>query len=512
MLLWLTVQQLASEQEIGGVPIAIRDLPHPTNYLLDGQQRLSTLCGALYWDGKDKESIWNICFDLLEEKFLYPKNVMKPEYFPLNKLMETRDFLAQCATFEAYGYKEEFYTKAEKLLSAVKDYKIAVVTLGEMEINEVAPIFERINSTGRKLTIYDLMRAATWKGDFDLNDTVKEIRDSLKIKAFEKVPEVYILRNISASLGQGANKSDIENLRDHTTDDLKQAAKDCVAAYKLAVDFLTKELLVASYDYLPYAFHLTYLVEFFRLNPNPSFDQRKNLKIWFWKTSFSGYFAGSNTTQIASDLGKIRKFAKGETGDIEIDRQVNYKRLASQSFGLNTAISKAFGLLLAQNKPLSLLDGSKIDTHKALAIKNSHEYHHLFPQAYLKNLGIEKKQINAQANICLLSKGNNLTISNKAPSIYFSQLAENLGDQLENVLASNFISIGAFAAGIDGEYGVFLSLRSKTLIDAAKVLADEVDKVEDTTAVDVEPEVEDENSDFDDEDGVDDSDIVDEDE
>lgn len=489
MLLWLTEKQLANEKEIGGVPIAAREHPYPTNYLLDGQQRLSTLCGALYWDGEDKESMWNICFDLINEKFLYPKYVSRPEYFPLNKLLNTKDFLAQCRTFDAYPMlKDEFYARATKLLSAVKDYLIPVVTLFEMELNEVAPIFERINSTGRKLTIFDLIRAATWKDDFDINDTVNEIRESLKVKAFEKVTEVYILRNISASLDKGANKSDIENLgdKDTTTDDLKKASKDCVAAYKLAVDFLTKELPISSYDYLPYAFQLTYLVEYFRLNPSPSFEQRNKLKTWFWKTSIGGYFASSTTTQIANDLSKMRKLAKGEVEDFEIDKAINTKRIGSYNFSLSTAISKAFALILAENKPLSLLDGSRINTFQALSVKNNAEYHHIFPQAYLKSFGVEAKQINAQANICLLTKANNLTILDKAPSKYFPELEKQLGDQLEKVLASNFISIEAYEAGLRNQYDLFLYNRSLALTKAAEMLTNEAGR--DAVIPEVEPE------------------------
>lgn len=245
ILLWLTSEKLASETRIGDLDINARPDPYPYNYLLDGQQRLSTLCGALYWNGQDKESIWNICFDLETEKFLFPKkDELKLEYFPLNKLIETSDFLNQCKTFESSPEKSaSYFDKAKSLLNSIKDYKIAAVTIGDMKINEVAPIFERINSTGRRLTIYDLMRAATWSGKFDLNDTVKTIRESLKGKAFEKVPETHILRSISAAAGYGINKADIEGLRGKSSDELQEAAKNCVKAYQLAVDFITAERL-----------------------------------------------------------------------------------------------------------------------------------------------------------------------------------------------------------------------------------------------------------------------------
>jgi len=471
ILLWLTKERLASEKRIGDLDINIRPDEYPTNYLLDGQQRLSTLCGALYWNGQDKNSMWNISFDLESEKFVFPKDEFKVEYFPLNKLIATSDFLNQCKVFESHSEKTQYFEKAESLLNSVKDYKMAAVTIGDMKIGEVAPIFERINSTGRRLTIYDLMRAATWRGDFDLNDTVKAIRDSLQEKAFERVPETHILRNISASAGYGIDKVDIENLRNTNSNNLRRAANECVKAYQLAVDFLTNELPISSHAYLPYALQLTHLVEFFRLRPNPTLEQREKLKRWMWRTSLSRYFRSSNTTQNTSDLANMRAFAKGEVHDLELDKPTNYKSFVSDNFALNKATSKTFALLLANNKPRSFLDGSPINTYQALAVVNRHEYHHIFPQAYLKSSGLKQKAIDVHINICLLSKGNNTTISNKRPSVYFKELATQLGDNLQSVLSSNYIGMDAYEAGLRDDYDAFLKFRSEMLINAARLLA-----------------------------------------
>lgn len=57
ILLWFTKEKLASERNIGDFKIDDRSLEYPTNYLLDGQQRLSTLCGALFWNGSDLKSM-----------------------------------------------------------------------------------------------------------------------------------------------------------------------------------------------------------------------------------------------------------------------------------------------------------------------------------------------------------------------------------------------------------------------------------------------------------------------
>ena len=47
-------------RSIAGLEIADRSPTYPWNYLLDGQQRLSTVCGVLYWTPDNKGSVWNV--------------------------------------------------------------------------------------------------------------------------------------------------------------------------------------------------------------------------------------------------------------------------------------------------------------------------------------------------------------------------------------------------------------------------------------------------------------------
>ena len=463
ILLWFTNQKLASERRIGDLEINDRPDEYPVNYLLDGQQRLSSLCGALYWDESDLDSIWNICFDLYEEEFFYPNGPLELWHFPMNKLLGTFDFIDQCKKFEAHKDREKYEATAQRLLQSIKDYKIAAVTIGDMGLDEVAPIFERINSTGRQLTIVDLMRAATWSEGFDLNKALSSVREALEAKDFDSVPEGEILKNISASAELGIHKDDVDALRDLTPDRLQEVVRDCVSAYRHAVDFLTSELPLTSYAYLPYRLQLTFLVEFFRICPTPSIRQRAELKRWFWHTSLSGYFRLSNYSFIRGVLSQIRDFANGRRDSLVVDNNIKYLSITKDKFGLGKAFSKAFALMLAHNRPRNLLDGSPVDTRTALAVTNRHEFHHIFPKNYLENEGVDVEDINMHANFCMLNLDNNRKISNKRPADYFTPLQILLGHDLEDVLASNFITPQAYQACLTDDYYLFIELRAAAL-------------------------------------------------
>jgi hypothetical protein len=474
ILLWLTKEQLASERKIADLEINDRPDEYPTNYLLDGQQRLSTLCGALYWNGIDKKSPWNIAFDCDKEAFLFPNedDNEKINLFPLNKLIDTGDFINQCKRFEASHNKDKYNQNALKLLKSIKDYKIAAVRIGDMNLNEVAPIFERINSSGRQLTMVDLMRAATWKGGFDLNDAIETIRTACESKNFENIKDTHILRSISACTGLGIHKEDIDKLRDKSSEELKKAANESVEAYKLAVDFITSELPLPSISYLPYGLQLTYLVEFFNLCPKPTIHQRHELARWFWKTSLTQHYGSANTGLITKDLSQIRDFAKGANEKLSVDKKINFKGFLSDNFILNKASSLTFALLLATNKPKSLLDGTTIDTYRALSIINKLEFHHIFPKAFLFSGGVSKSEANYHSNISMQNFSNNREISDTKPSDYFKIIEERLQEKLDIVLESNFISKEGFEAGKQNDYLTFIKDRNKLLSEKIFSLVD----------------------------------------
>lgn len=470
ILLWLTEEKLASEKNIADLSINERDGAYPTNYILDGQQRLSTLCGALYWDGGDAKSQWNIAFDLERERFIYPENEERIEYLPLNKLLNTLDFLSQIQKLSASARKERYAENATKLLASIRDYRVACVTLKDMNLNEVAPIFERINSTGRKLTIVDLMRAAIWKGGFDLNDAVRSVKNACKQKNFEGITELHVLRSISAAIGHSFNTESIEKLRDHTSEQLTEASTQIVSAYKLSVDFLTRELPLSSLNYLPYALQLNFLVEFFRVCPNPSFHQRNELKRWFWSTSFARYFASLNTNLINRDIEEFRAFARNEIVELRSDYNIKHYDFLKESFALNKASSQSFALLLAQKRPKSLLDGASINIERALSSVNRHEFHHIFPKAYLKSKNTANNDINQHANICLLSSYNNKQISDEDPGIYFADISNRLGVNMQSVLSSNFINEEAMAFALAQNFESFIAVRTELIVQEIKAL------------------------------------------
>lgn len=465
ILLWQSGQELKSENCIADLQIKAPKYNYPVNYLLDGQQRLSTICGALFWSGTDPNSQWNIAYDLRKEMFFHLNTLDDPPLhnIRMNKLQDPSAYFGHLGSLTTPD-KELLNERGKELFNRFKDYKVAAVTLNDMPIADVAPIFERINSTGVRLTVVDLMRAATWSPEFDLVDAIDEVLFELTSKNFGALDRKVILRNLSAASGGGFSVESIDGLRHNDAAKLKTAIKATEEAYKRAVDFLSTQVRVANIDVLPYKNQLTILAEVFRLIPTPDVDQYAAIRRWFWRTAFSGYFGGWNTGSMASDQKRVAEFAAGKTSDIEVPLPKPKQEIwETRTFRSNNAHAKLLAIVLAERQPRDLLTGQLIDTGTALAWNNAKEFHHFFPRKFLEKTKVSPNKINCLANFVILSSSSNKSISDTKPSDYLKKVSEQLGNHLEDVLSSNLISATAYEAALKDDFDKFLEARAATI-------------------------------------------------
>ena len=470
-LLWESRQELASKRSIADLEVGERSQNYPVNYLLDGQQRLSTICGVLHWKPGDPKSIWNVIFDLKNQKFSHIDHQDElPAYqIPIRRLSDPAEYFRKISVID----DDEQRGVADLLFNRFKDYQLPLVTLGDMSINDVAPVFERINSTGTRLTIYDLMRAATWSPDFDLGKTIKGIQDSLEVKKFHTFDNKTFLRSLGAASGSDFSSGSIDSLRHLEPETLHTCAEQVKSAAQLAVDFLSTEIGAPRAEALPYANQFAVLIEFFRVVPKPDADQLIEIKKWFWLTTLSGYFSGWDSGQMATDTRVIRAFAKGEVASIDVTASIPTASLwNTKPFRTNSAVSKMIALLFSDKTPLDLKTGQIIDIDKSLSWSNDKEFHHFFPQAYLSKQGIKSAKGNVPGNIILLTSKSNIEISDSAPSNYLQKIINSDGrDALLERAESNLVPAAAIDAALADDFEQFLNIRATHLHGIAESLA-----------------------------------------
>lgn len=439
ILLWNSKENLKSRRSIGGFLLPEKETEWPVNYVLDGQQRLTALYGVFCRDRRQDQNndanidphLFDIFFDLIDDRFVHADELDEGHAnLKMSTLFDVGKFHKEVNRLKA-PYKK----KAEKVQYQFSNYEVPIIVTEKQEKDQVGRIFERINNTGEKLTLLDLMVAWTWSEDFHLKEEINDIRESLASKGFEDTDDKILLQCIAAVIRQTTKTRDIMNLDPKA---VRESIPKVRRSIEKAVDFLATEFNISSGDFLPHSHQIVPLTFFFSAVKHAGTAQRNILKKWFWRTAFSRRYAGSTDQKMNDDIEFFAEAARNRFEGIDkYDYEIDEPMLLSQPFSKSNPFARAFLLLLAQKNPLNLVTGGKIDLGSALSKYNKKEYHHVFPREFLKKKGYDTRLINVIGNICFLPSGSNKVISKKAPSEYVFQVIPSA--EMTNILKSNLL-------------------------------------------------------------------------
>ena len=374
ILVWDTEDAIETMERVG--PVAVSS---PTagavGYLLDGQQRVSTLFGTLRLP-EDADSIvdqidWRVYCDLETREFIrVPGERTDPHYFPVRSLLDTAGFFAACRRIQSEvssgADARRWLEEADHLANAFRDYQLPVIHIREADLDSAVTVFARLNRTGRTMTADELVSALTYReGEFHLAKKLDEFKDELEREGFGNLDRVLLLRSVLAALGRDIYAKDWATLvvRREVREQLPRAFDSAAAGIRRALAFL-KERGVSSDRLLPYGLQLVLLGEFFRLCPRPDGGAVEILDRWFWVTSFTGWFGGVNTAQATRALGEMRDLATGEGSRLSV---IDFDAPAQpfpERFDGRSARVRAFLLYLASLRPSSMRTMEVIDLGK----------------------------------------------------------------------------------------------------------------------------------------------------
>lgn len=466
ILLWSTTERLNHTRNIAGYKIPDNAMEYPVNYVLDGQQRVSSIY-ATFSDKteQDEESanynpnldIFEIYYDFLTKSFK-PKNEVHPGS---NSIIYLRNFLNGAKLFDSLKVLNPIYhSEAQELYSKFINYELPVVTIKNRDKSEVGVIFERINNTGTKLTTLDLMTAWTWTDNFHLLESITELLDELEEKNFGDITQNILLQAISGIIQNDTTTKAITKL---TGEEIRDNWESFCESLRKSIDFLSSELNCSHQDFLPYQQQIIAISKFFSIKGDIEAEQLKELKKWFWKTSFSNrYSTGQTTEKMNIDIERIIEIRKNDFDEIrKLKYNVSKSELIETKFSKANSLTRAFLLLIAQHSPNDLVKNIKIDITQALSKYNRKQYHHIFPNAFLKKQGFPQNKIFSLTNFCFLPADSNKKISKKSPSDYFFNLIPQ--SEFNSILSSNLIPLKKELYQTDN-YNDFLDKRADLII------------------------------------------------
>src|SRR5690606_38180329 len=239
ILLWSTSERLNHTRNIAGYKIPDSAVEYPVNYVLDGQQRLSSIYATFSGNAEQEESLYNpnldifeIYYDFIAEKFR-PKNEIEPGS---NHVLYLRNILDGAVFVRSImKLSTEYHDAAQSLFSKLINYDLPVVTIKNRNKTEVGMIFERINNTGTKLTTLDLMVAWTWTDDFHLLESINQLLEELDEKNFGVITQNILLQSISAVIQSDTRTAAILELSGTQVRDKWETFSEAI---RKAIDFL----------------------------------------------------------------------------------------------------------------------------------------------------------------------------------------------------------------------------------------------------------------------------------
>jgi hypothetical protein len=427
VILWRTKEKLNSERNLGPFELPKGQADYPVDYVLDGQQRITSIFGVFQTElvAEGDDSWTHIYFDmsavedLQESQFvaLDDEAVNKTRHFPISTFFDVT----------AYRLATRNLTESQaiEIDSVQAKFKEAIVPTQEIVTDDrakVAIVFERVNRLGVELDVFQLLTAWTWSEDFDLQQRFNDLTETLRPHGFSEVADDtnLLLRCCSAVVAGDASPTAFVNLKGS---DVRDRFDDIENGIKGAIDFLKRNLNVEALSNLPYPAALVPLAAFFAAKNIKLSDEQRNVLVkWFWRACFSRRYSAGVIRNLNRDIEEAAALRQGSSTSLADFTASADAEFFMQSFSLGTVNTRTFILLLANQRPLSFVSGAQVTLSKVLQAYNRNEFHHLMPQAFLKEFGATPNQINPLANFAIISASDNKILGGVAPSVYKAKM------------------------------------------------------------------------------------------
>ncbi len=347
------------------------------------------------------------------------------------------------------------------VVQAFDHYQVPTIQLVKSTPKEaVCQVFEKVNTGGVSLTVFELLTATYAADDFNLRDDWTERRKKLadhsvldKVDATQFLQVVALLSTYDRRIKHLAANHDDDKapavsckrrdvLRLELAD-YQRWADAATSGLERTVPFLHGEHIYKGND-VPYATQLAPLAAIIAIlgKDAEGHGARTKMARWYWSGVFGEMYGGSTETRFALDVPDVVMYVRGTDADeprTMRDAQFQANRLLT----LRTRNSAAYkGLYALQMKrgARDLRTGQTIDIHAY--VDDAIDIHHIFPQTWCEKNAIAEGLANSIVNKTPIDAHTNRRIGGKAPSAYLDSIEsieKIASDELDELLRSHDI-------------------------------------------------------------------------
>ena len=351
----------------------------------------------------------------------------------------------------------------------------------------VSLIFDKVNTRGLTLTVFDLLTATFASDDFDLREDWDKRYEQLKEKhpVLEELENTNFLRaltllatNANPKLPISCTRREILRL---TLEDYQKWAGQVENGFVAAARFLHREKIFKAGD-LPYQTQLVPLAAILANLGDKSEikEARQKIARWYWCSVLGKMYGASTDTRFANDLSEVTAWVKGKPDEPRTVREANFRenRLTELRTRNSAAYKGVHALVMHERRGMKCSDfRTETPIDEKIYFDDNIDIHHIFPKKWCDRQGIEPNEYNSIINKTPLSASTNRKIGGRAPSEYLSKIQEDAGidnTAMDKILASHLISADALRAD---DFSGFCEARKNALSKAiAKAMGKSVNR------------------------------------
>lgn len=201
-IFWHTDEKLRTVRNIDGDQLPDKPGSKYFDYVLDGQQRLTSLYAAVKGMEVKRESgaledfsKMYVNLDASEHDAIVTSDINALEgstYISLTELLTGGLLLAE-------KFDKHYWDSLQRYSTAFTTYNFPIVLVSDAEIDVATEIFTRINVGGKPLTTFEIMVAKTYdeKRKFDLAAEYDELVETLTAVGYDTMAEITPLQLIA---------------------------------------------------------------------------------------------------------------------------------------------------------------------------------------------------------------------------------------------------------------------------------------------------------------------------
>lgn len=471
------------------------DRTDPDYLVLDGQQRLTSLYHAFYGLGDhfffmdlkrpieqndDLESrIYPIRrSDAKRRGLLHKEEQWNSHQYPLSQTFRDDDWFEDYLEYHVArggdrgSLRTSSKTFVKTYVAALRGYEFPVVELPPTTtLDAVCQIFESLNNTGMKLTVFDLLAARFWPKGLQLRELLVRARDEYELLREDEfdVDATSLLQAISLLRKGACRRSDLLEL---SADDFSNDWARVTRAAAAALLMLRSECGVLARDWTPYTSLFPALfatVARFDELRGPAVGAAWNkITRWFWCSCFGQRYEGPINTLNATDFRELWEWIQGGAVPEAVSGFDLYRVDLRGAQRQRNAVYRAVMCLAVVKQARDFHTGQPLTSD---ALRDPHrriEDHHIVPLGFLRRSKSPLLDVaNSILNRALIDQETNRLIADRAPSEYLRAIEDKLGrESLSEVLGSHLMPPEAIAALQRDEFEAFIDARADAVMRA----------------------------------------------